>query len=437
MRREPRPCLMLLAAPLAVAALALGSGSPQAASGSTRTSSSPTAHPVGDRGTAATDATATDRPAAPVVDRPVEPYRLELLELAFDAASAMPVEPHIKTRSRLQHSVVEACLDLDQPRRALACAERIGNWRRGLGFAQFAAYCAERGDRSETAHSLREAERISYSVDEWRRDRIRASIAEALIWLGFSDAALDFESGLVDSEAGRANRTRVELMDEGQFEQTLLGVDHTILDGSFDVVKNTLIVCVRLFDRFYGDETRRARVEETITSSWTKMPVMIRIELMMEMAQAALDHGDKAKALALVEQAQPMLDAGNWIPEYHVPFRGRLAALRGAAGDTAKARAEIAKALGMYETRTREIADVFRARALRPLAEALHRTGDREAALAMYKRLVEAGVENPNSRPRAEDLAATCVSLAVQAFEPDEELEARLRAIREGLGHPW
>ena len=63
--------------------------------------------------------------------------------------------------------------------------------------------------------------------------------------------------------------------------------------------------------------------------------------------------------------------------------------------------------------------------------------GDTATALSAYKRAVEEGVENPNSRPRAEDLSATCLSMAVHGVEPDAVLWTRIRQINDGLGDPW
>lgn len=63
--------------------------------------------------------------------------------------------------------------------------------------------------------------------------------------------------------------------------------------------------------------------------------------------------------------------------------------------------------------------------------------GDTAAALAVYKRAVEEGVHNPNSRPRAEDLSATCCSMALHGVEPDGSLWARMEDIRGRLGDPW
>jgi hypothetical protein len=63
--------------------------------------------------------------------------------------------------------------------------------------------------------------------------------------------------------------------------------------------------------------------------------------------------------------------------------------------------------------------------------------GDAGTTLNLYRRALEAGQENPNSRPRTDDLIATCCSLALHAVEPDETLMSRIRDIRAGLGDPW
>ena len=88
-------------------------------------------------------------------------------------------------------------------------------------------------------------------------------------------------------------------------------------------------------------------------------------------------------------------------------------------------------------TRRVEIESLWRARTLRPLAEAYQSMGDGAMALALYKRVVADGAENPNARPRAEDLIATCCSMAVHGIQPDETLRARILEIERGLAPPW
>jgi hypothetical protein len=63
--------------------------------------------------------------------------------------------------------------------------------------------------------------------------------------------------------------------------------------------------------------------------------------------------------------------------------------------------------------------------------------GDKSIALSMYKQAIEEGGANPNSRPCAEDLSATCCSMALAGVEPDEELWMRIHQAYGALGHPW
>jgi hypothetical protein len=50
---------------------------------------------------------------------------------------------------------------------------------------------------------------------------------------------------------------------------------------------------------------------------------------------------------------------------------------------------------------------------------------------------VEDCAANSDSKPRAEDLSATCCSMAESGVEPDAGLWTRMRAIRDGLREPW
>jgi len=83
------------------------------------------------------------------VDAPLEAYQRELLEIAFEAASAIPSDPHIKSRSQAQAAVVTACLELNQPQRALGYIERIDDWRRGTAYADLARHCMRGGFRTD------------------------------------------------------------------------------------------------------------------------------------------------------------------------------------------------------------------------------------------------------------------------------------------------
>lgn len=83
------------------------------------------------------------------------------------------------------------------------------------------------------------------------------------------------------------------------------------------------------------------------------------------------------------------------------------------------------------------MANIYHAEAIRPMAEAYHAMGDTESALDIYRQAIEEGMENPNSRPRAEDLSETCLSMALNGVEPGAELLDRISQIAENLGQPW
>ncbi len=376
-----------------------------------------------------------------------------LLELAFNTASALPAFPHIKNRSRAQEEVVAACLELDQPRRALRYIEQIDNWRRGAGYADFAFYCAQHGDTAEVEHYLSLANKVAEdlarrisdtdddegveSAQDWQRDRIRVKIANTYAWLGQTQKAAQFEAGVVDSESGKVAAVKAMFIDADDFDEQIRALDGVVATGNFDRVRNALEACTQLYNRFYQDAERRSLVEEKIKASWKPVPVMVRLELLIALAGFALDHGDQVKALDLVKDAQLVMDGSRWAPEDRIPLMARLAALRHRAGDKDKARSEADAALAMFAAERKNIVDIYRAGALRPLAEAYQSMGDTAAALAVYKGAVEEGVHNPNSRPRAEDLSATCCSMALHWVEPDGSLWARLEEIHSRLGDPW
>jgi tetratricopeptide (TPR) repeat protein len=370
-------------------------------------------------------------------DQPLADYQQELLDLAFETASAIPVEPHIKDRSKTQEAVVVACLELDQPRRARTYTEKIDNWRRGSCYADLALYCAQAGFAEQAQQYIELAEPIAEKAEDWRRDRIRVKIAQTLTVLGQAEKAGQFETDVVDSEKGKVARVKAMRGDEDSFEAQMKALDALVTSENFDITKNALRAYAQLYDRFYENTARRDRIADTIRNSWGKMPIFIRIELLMSLSESASDHSDKSNGLALVNEAQDLMDDYQWRPEHRIPYTAKLVELRFRAGDEEQAKANAEAALALFKEHREKIVNIWRAGALRPLAKAHKSIGDEETALSVYKQAVEEGIANPNSRPRAEDLSATCAAMAVCQVEPDKELWAKIRKIKAGLQHPW
>lgn len=379
----------------------------------------------------------------------VSTFQQELLDLAFQAASAFPTNPHIKNRCRAQEEVVAACLKLGQAKSALQYLEKIDNWRRGSAYADLAYFLAERGETDEVPRLLDLANKIAEKPlptqdDEpeatalnWQRDRIRVKIARTHALLGQMQQAAQFEKDANESEQGKVDIVRAIQSKGEDFEKQILAIEKAVATGNFELTRNALEACAQLFRRFYVDTEKRGQAEKTIKSSWTKLPIQVRIELMMQMTEAALERSDRSKALALVNETKSIFESTTWRSEDRVATMGKIARLRFLAGEAKEARTETDAAYALYGENRENIVNIYRAQALRSIAEAYHVFGDAEASRAVYMHAIAEGLENPNSRPRAEDISATCRSMALYRVEPDEELWTRLRQVVRGLGQPW
>jgi len=372
-----------------------------------------------------------------VTDRPVAPYILELLDLAHDSATAIPVEPHIKDRSSLQQKCVETALDLDQPSRARTYIDDMLNWRRGNAYALVAMYYAERGDMRYVDNWLERAKRIATVEEDWRRDRIRVNVARVLAVQGDLGQAEELQEDVVDAEVGRVNTVLARDAKAEDFDAIVISLREVLQLQQMDLSVNALETCVELYDRFFDDEEKRKALVKLVVDNWGKTPIDIRIDVLLDMADRAADHDRNTVAIALIDDAQKLVDQFNWSPDFHIDLLGRFAKARAAAGDSETARAEVTTAQRIYDDAEERIPMVFRAESLRFIAEAASVAGDRDRTLDLYRNAVDVPAGNPNGRPRAEDLSRTCLSMARYGVEPDEEFWTTLRDIRAGLRKPW
>jgi hypothetical protein len=371
-------------------------------------------------------------------DKPLAAFQTNLLQTAFDFATAIPVVPHIKDRSKMQASAATTCFQLNQPQRALGYIEKIGDWRRGAGYADYAFYCAQKGFINEVQNYLNLAEQVAVVADQdWRRDRIKVRIAQTHRILGQEMLSEKFSADLEKSETGKAEQTEAAMCETDDFQRQIDDLEKIIAIADFDQTKNALYALAELFSRFYEDVDRRRAAEEKIKSLWSPMPLFIRIELLGKLADFAIRHHDLPKALELTNEGQAIADGAQWPVEYRIPLMARLAALRFRSGEPVQARESLRLAAEFYTTKQAEIIDIDRAEALIPVAEAFQTVGDTPSALSIYKQAVEAAVVNPNNRPRAEDICAICLSMVLNNVEPDAALWKRIREIQANLGDPW
>ncbi|MCB9892027.1 MAG: hypothetical protein H6832_17825 [Planctomycetes bacterium] len=371
-------------------------------------------------------------------------WKTDLLEVAFTGASKYPIDPHIKSRSKTQSEVVDAALELDQPLIAQRYIASIANWRAGVGYADLALWCFENGFEPECRRYLALAEeRIEGAKSEgagqgWRADRIRAHVARVYRLLEDDEQVAKFGKAIEEaSEQVHLSKVLADTIPASQFDDEIARVERALETKEFDAIRAALTTCVHLYDRFYTDAAKREQLHALVTESKTKLPLEIRIDFLLELSDAASRHDDKDEAARIVKSTTGLLHEGRWLPENEVPLRARVAIAMARAGDPTRARSELETTEQFYEDKLDTIVDIYRGQCLRAIAEAWQALGDHTRALAAYARAAEAGTLNPNSRPRADDLAATCCSLAITNCEPDAALWKRLEEIRDGLGDPW
>ena len=359
---------------------------------------------------------------------------VEQLNTAYEISSMIPVQPHIKSRSRRQLDVVRAALELKQPELAEVYIQDVANWRKGLAYAELAFFYASEGETEDVPDYLERADGISrVASQDWRRDRVRVRIAQVYAMLGDLDQVAAFSKDIAEPEQGKfeqeANAT--------SFEETMESLNTLVVSGVYDAVRNAMFAYANLYKFNFNDPTKRELLEKTIKDSYGKIPLLDRVEILCALSANALDYGEQATALRFLSEARQMIQDANLQLEYRLPIESRLGALQYHCGEKKEALSNLSNLCDLYRSRGHEIINIFRTESLLPLAEAYSAVGKKDHASKIYAWAVDASVENVNSCPRAEDLSAICVSMALNEFEPDAMLWSEINTHKSQLGTPW
>jgi hypothetical protein len=385
----------------------------------------------------------TAGPVETLADAELPGWSRELLQLAFDSASKMPLEPHIKNRSRFQYRVVTAALDLDQAKTALRFAKEIANWQQGEALADLAIHTLENGRRIDVEGWLKSAKDAARRQMEgkdaqtWRSSRILAKVARVRLMQGRDAEAAAFIAQLDRSELEYVEPELMARSEKGDFDKILAQIEQIASAADLDLIKSAFRGLVRLYERDFADEKRRARIEELLRTGFGKIPLDLRIGLLLEIAEISAKKGDREGGRRILAAAEGFRTERPFVPESDVMLRAQFAAVRHLLGQEKLARQQLDASLAAFEAGRKRIINMYRGDALRPLAEAWARVGDRDKALQIYQLVCTESLENPNSRPRVRDLVATCASLVRVGLEPSEELSKQLRSIAKGLKSPW
>lgn len=372
-------------------------------------------------------------------DLPLEMYRVELIDTAYEIASMVPVRPHLQTRSRLQAEVVRLCLELGQPSRASLFLENIGDWRRGAAHADLALFYVEQGAFSQARSELKTAEEFVLAIEDWPKERVQAHIARAYARLKNQTKTLEYLSGVEKIDQGLVVRDLAAECGPDYFDKQLSALQTFLSSDRFDVVRQGLVACTELYNRFYDDGERRVVVEQMISDEelLETLPGSVAIDIYSRMAFFAVENGDVETANLWLNRTDNLYNNMKWSARFGIPQRAEIAKIRARAGAHDEAMAEGESLLTLFEQEKETIANIYWAETLIPVAELFAKAGEQGRALEVYELALSAAVVNPNARPQAEDISALCLSLVRNSIEPDDRLMSRIRELQSNLGDPW
>jgi tetratricopeptide (TPR) repeat protein len=385
----------------------------------------------------------TESGCVQLADAPLPPDSLRLARLAFDAASKLPLVPHAKNRARMQASVVRTCAAVGLLHTGESFIDRMDGWQQALALTQLAR-AAARGERPESAlSSLHRAESAvsnasqEYFAQEWQRDRIRAGIAATLIHLGRSPDAAEFEKDLEPSESGIPLLARSEVCRADEVDAQIARIDQALASKHFEQLRSACEACVALLKQVSRDASQVNALETKVLEVNATFPAQSRFAVLAQLAESALQRGQTGIAKKRLADAMASIPPGSMLPEERIPLLGRVAELQFRMGETIAADEQLQAALELYKASRDRVVDIARASALRALAEAAHAMKQHDQAFQLWMNALDEGVANPNSRPRADDLVATCCSILRTGAVPPPSMLERAERIAAALGEPW
>lgn len=361
----------------------------------------------------------------------------ELLELAFQIGSSIPVQPHTRDRARMQALVVQACIDNGSLVEAFQYASQIDGWRQGEMIALIGQkYLANNDAENARAFAKKALEKSGNEID-WRKERIQTEIAKIYIQLGDTSQAYQLMSGARQEELGKmeVERTINMLPEELDIQADMF--DKAIATHNFDFVRNAIEGYLAWFDRVASDDARTARASKAIDDAIRGLPYDLQIQYKIDFADHLFQSGKTEQAVLNLNNANEILSKTTFLPQDVSPLGAMIARAYVRLGDPKSARFLLQRLHAEYPTRREGITNLRRATSLRALAEGFCEIGDRDDAIACYTTALEEGAINPNARPRAEDLCATCVSMAKYKILLTPELTKRIALLRNSLTDPW
>lgn len=349
----------------------------------------------------------------------------------------MPMNPHERDRARVQESVVQACLELGLLDQAAEFADQMQGWRQGIVLALLGQRYAVLGQVDKAREYAARALLVDVGESTWGKDFVATEVARIYVKLGDEGKAYATVSPALQVERGRIEAERTAKLPESQLDAQADQFDKAIATMNFDLVRGGIDGYLAWIDRVVDDAPRRERALKALSAAIPGLPWDLQVRCNVQLADVLFADGYKELASLQLDRAGELFRATVFLPEDTAPLGVVVAKARIRMGDADAARAELRRLRAEFEPRAETIENFLRAASWRSLAEGYQLLGDTTDVVRCYAAALDAGAINPNARPRAEDLSATCVSMAVSGFMPPPELLLRIETIRAGLADPW
>ena len=380
------------------------------------------------------DMPATQTPASPPL---ANLSRDDLLDLAFQISTSIPTEPFPSDRAKMQALVAQACIKNGSLIQATQYASKIEGWRQGELFALIGQQYATANETQLARDFAARAMEVATNETDWRRERIVIETAKIYLQLGDSAKASTLLEGATQAELGKLEAARTAIVLESQLDNQADMFDKAIATMNFDLARGAIEGYLVWLDRVSQDEIRTTRALKAIDDALLGLPLDLQVKYGVDLADHLNKNLKRDLAILKLDKATEIFSATTFLPEDVAPLGAMLARARIRMGDEQSARLILQRLYSEYSTRREGIVNLRRATSLRALAEGFCELGDRDDAIACYNLALEEGTINPNARPRAEDLGATCISMAEYGISLTPDLKNRIDTIRSSLTYPW
>lgn len=360
-----------------------------------------------------------------------------LVEQAFAVACAMPGGPHARPRARTQEDAALAALELGLEARAVEMAREILDWRRAEVYARAAQRAAREGRRDEALALAERAHAAMPPDTNWTRERVAVEAAIAFELAGAPAKSAELLPLVVESDRGRVRAAAIPALPAEALPAEADAFDRAIATKDLDMVRSAIVGWTALLRRWSADDALRARAVQALDGAIAGLPVDLRIDGNLALARTLRELGRADDAKSRLDAAIALFASAELLPEDVAPIGATVAEGRVAAGDVAGATAELRILRARFDSLRAEIMTTRLARSLRALGVAWAAAGDAAMARESFRDALDAGLVNPNGRPRAEDLVATCLAMATSGTTPDPFTAQKIEEVRTQLGEPW